>query len=334
MALFQKKIGTIFLKEDSETRQFITRMQELVSRVNDVKLKANIEKQIKLASYGYAGEQNIIIELKNSGMDMYVLHDIYLEYEDMSAQIDYIVITRKHVYVLECKNLIGNIEIDNSGNFIRSYELFGKKVKEGIYSPITQNERHLRVIKELRKSSKSNVVVKQLFEKFFTETYKPLIILANPKTYLNAKFAKKEIKAQVIRADQLISYIKEYDNNSSMAEFKNSDMQEMAEFFLKNDAPRKSDYTQKYEELVKKLETEMNPVKQETVKVQEVISSKKEMIENISDEKRQEEKAEVKKICPRCGGELVLRTSSKGEHVGKQFWGCGKFPKCRYIENI
>jgi hypothetical protein len=28
--------------------------------------------------------------------------------------------------VIECKNLIGNIEIDNGGNFIRTYELFGK----------------------------------------------------------------------------------------------------------------------------------------------------------------------------------------------------------------
>lgn len=39
-------------------------------------------------------------------------------------------------------------------------------------------------------------------------------------------------------------------------------------------------------------------------------------------------------ICPRCGGQLVLRTAKKGERQGKQFWGCSNFPKCRYIEEL
>ena len=26
------------------------------------------------------------------------------------------------------------------------------------------------------------------------------------------------------------------------------------------------------------------------------------------------------KICPRCGGTLVLKTAHKGEHAGQQFW--------------
>lgn len=38
--------------------------------------------------------------------------------------------------------------------------------------------------------------------------------------------------------------------------------------------------------------------------------------------------------CPRCGGELVVRTAKKGKRVGKQFLGCSNYPKCRFIENI
>lgn len=38
------------------------------------------------------------------------------------------------------------------------------------------------------------------------------------------------------------------------------------------------------------------------------------------------------RYCPRCGSELVLRTATKGENKGNQFWGCSNFPKCRYIE--
>lgn len=39
-------------------------------------------------------------------------------------------------------------------------------------------------------------------------------------------------------------------------------------------------------------------------------------------------------ICPRCGGKLVMRIATKGEHQGKKFWGCSNYPKCRYIENL
>ena len=150
MGIFQKKIGPVFLKETSDATVYIEKMQLLLEQA-DEEMKKEIEKQIKLAKYGEYGEQNVAFELKNSGMDMYILHDLYFETTSGSAQIDYIVITRKRIYVLECKNLIGNIEIDNVGSFIRTYELFGKWIKEGIYSPITQNQRHLQVLKEMRK---------------------------------------------------------------------------------------------------------------------------------------------------------------------------------------
>lgn len=37
--------------------------------------------------------------------------------------------------------------------------------------------------------------------------------------------------------------------------------------------------------------------------------------------------------CPKCGGELVLRTGKSGANAGKQFYGCGAFPKCRYFKS-
>jgi len=50
---------------------------------------------------------------------MYILHDIYLEVDGLSAQIDYIVVTRKIIFIIECKNLIGNIEVDKRKTCIR-----------------------------------------------------------------------------------------------------------------------------------------------------------------------------------------------------------------------
>ncbi len=38
---------------------------------------------------------------------------------------------------------------------------------------------------------------------------------------------------------------------------------------------------------------------------------------------------EGNKLCPRCGGRLVIRNSYRGP-----FWGCQNFPECTYTENI
>lgn len=253
MGLFTKRIGPVFLKETSDAELFVRQMELLQSRATG-SLKDEISKQIKLAKYGISGERSIAYELKNSGMDMYILHDIYLESGDLNAQIDYLVITRKHIYVIECKNLFGNIEIDSSGNFIRSYELMGKRIKEGIYSPITQNQRHLQVLKNVRMGTKKNFLTRFLFEKDFDTTYKSIIVLANPKTFLNIKYAKKDVKKQVIRADQLISYLKETERSDSIPEFDTDTMLNLAQFYLNSSQPSKSDYAQKYENALQEVE--------------------------------------------------------------------------------
>lgn len=248
MELFKKKIGPVFIKENSDTPQLIQQLEILLSQASG-DAKNEIEKQIKIATYGELGEKNIAFELKNSGMDMYILHDLYLEHGEMSAQIDYLIITRRHIYIIECKNLIGNIEIDNMGNFVRSYEYGNRKIKEGFYSPITQNERHLLVIKGLRSEAQKNFIAKRMFENSFPNTYKSIVVLANPKTVLNAKYAKKEIKQKVIRLDQLIAHIKAADSAEDYS-FKTDEMYELAQFFLKANKEKKTDYIKRYEQLV------------------------------------------------------------------------------------
>lgn len=51
-------------------------------------------------------------------------------------------------------------------------------------------------------------------------------------------------------------------------------------------------------------------------------------VENVASENTASQSSNP--ICPRCGADLVLRTAKKGEHSGEQFYGCSRFPKCRY----
>lgn len=46
------------------------------------------------------------------------------------------------------------------------------------------------------------------------------------------------------------------------------------------------------------------------------------------------EKNQQENVCPRCGANLVLRKTKKGENSGKEFWGCSNYPKCRYKKDI
>lgn len=147
MGLFSKP-EVIILKESNDAREYLTQLEELSKKASGEALKL-IEKEILITKAGIVGEDNILFELKNSGMDLVVLHDLYLETSDgNSAQIDFLVITNKLCYVVECKNLFGNIEINSKGDFIRTIQYGNRKYKEGLYSPITQNERHLQVMKD------------------------------------------------------------------------------------------------------------------------------------------------------------------------------------------
>lgn len=38
---------------------------------------------------------------------------------------------------------------------------------------------------------------------------------------------------------------------------------------------------------------------------------------------------DTSRTCPKCGVPMVLRTASKGEQAGRQFYGCPNYPKCR-----
>ena len=242
MRLFNKLKEPIFLKESSDSEEQIEKLKALEPSLN--KKGQNILRQdIRRIEYGIAGEKNIAFELKNSHMPMYILHDIYLEDGDLSAQIDYLVFTRKICLVIECKNLIGDIEINNRGEFVRTTNFGGRKQKEGIYSPITQNQRHLELMRKIRVDNKNNILTKYAADSSFEDFYKSIVVLANPKTILNSKYAKKEVKDKVIRADQLVQYIKDMYKQSK--ELKSSDKRlfEWAQSYLDLHKEVDKDYT-------------------------------------------------------------------------------------------
>lgn len=232
----------IFLKSNSSLKTQLKQLESIFDKLED-KDKNDVKIKMRILRSGISGENQIAFELANSDMPMYIIRDLHIECDGLAAQIDFMVITKKLVYVIESKNMIGDVEINANGDFIRKFILDGQKIEECIYSPVTQNMRHLNIVKKLRTKSKP-VAVASRFEEKFLEMYKSLVVLPNSKTILTRD--KNHESDVVIKADQLINYIKDMDSKSRTICERDSELMDIAIFFLKQHTEPKINYIAKY----------------------------------------------------------------------------------------
>ena len=247
LEIFDKFRDVIILKEDCELERKLKRLEELKQKNPDDK---DIIQQYNIAHKGLKGEEEIIYQLKKSNIGMYVLHDINLVYEDLKAQIDFILITPWCCYFIECKNLNGNIIINEKGDFIREYYEKGKKIQKGIESPYRQVEAQREVYKKIWFKLQGKLK-SFIFEKDFNNLHRVLVVAANGQNILNTKDAPKDMKYNIIKADALIRKL-EYDRDHSDSTLwdNKAGMEKWANNFLKLNV-NKEDYND--EELKERL---------------------------------------------------------------------------------
>jgi restriction system protein len=58
------------------------------------------------------------------------------------------------------------------------------------------------------------------------------------------------------------------------------------------------------------------------------------LIANVQKQRATLPKPAPANVCPKCGGEMVLRTAQKGPNPGLKFWGCSNYPKCRFSKAL
>ena len=93
----------VILKEDSEAAVQLEQLTACLSTA-PAEIRPQIEQDIRLVQLGIKGEENLMFELKNSHEPMFVMHDLFFERDGLTTQIDYMVVTRKLVIVIECKS--------------------------------------------------------------------------------------------------------------------------------------------------------------------------------------------------------------------------------------
>ena len=199
---------TIFYKDNSTLQEQYDALVRLNDEYPDNK---ELISKLNVVKKGLEGENEIAYQLKKSSIGMYVLRDVKVKYEDLTAQIDFVVITPVYTYYIECKNLIGNITVNDKGDFIREYYSNGEKVKTGLYSPLRQVEAQREVMRKIWES-RASTLTKLFASKDFNHYRRVLVVVANRDTILNTSKAPDNIKYKVLRSDGLIRQI-EYDYN-------------------------------------------------------------------------------------------------------------------------
>lgn len=221
---------TVFYKENSDLQDKYNALKKLNDEYPN---NEDLLSELYIVKKGLDGENEIAYQLKKAHIGMYVLRDIKVKHEDLTAQIDYVIITPVYTYYVECKNLVGNITVTDKGDFIREFTINGKKIKKGMYSPLRQVEAQREVIRKIWESN-SSAIRKFFASKNFDYYRRVLVVAANQDTILNTNRAPKEIKYKILRADSLIRQI-EYDlNHRENDEYLDSkkSMEEIAQSYI------------------------------------------------------------------------------------------------------
>ena len=290
------------------------------------KAEKQLEADIRNLRAGIAGEEQVLFELMNSHMDLLVLHDLQLEHNGLEAQIDFLVLTPHRFFVLETKRLYGDIEVTARGDFIR--RLPGGR-REGIYSPITQNKRHLELIHQMKIDNRG-FITNLLVDRDFYDIYRSFVVLANDKTVLHDNSAPSDVMRMIIRADRLVSTIASVNKEKEPGRDRapRSAIEKNAAWFLEQHKEKAVDYTAKYRAL-EESERATSACEAHTP------SSTAAGPEHAKTGEPTAFLPDGKiPFCPMCGVPMVVRTATRGVRKGKQFFGCRNYPHCREIINI
>ena len=114
--------------------------------------KTRIADEIRNIRAGVAGELAAIHEMQfhlGKTANWIVIHDLRLEHEGLTAQIDHLLINRYlEIYLCESKSFANGVSINEHGEFTTFYD----RRPHGVSSPIEQNRRHARLLELLIKS--------------------------------------------------------------------------------------------------------------------------------------------------------------------------------------
>ncbi|WP_018968658.1 nuclease-related domain-containing protein [Rubritalea marina] len=248
--------------------------------------------------------------------DYKVYHDLYLDRPDGegSTQVDHLVVSRFGLFVIETKNYQGWIFGDEKHRQW-TQQIYRKKSK--FQNPLHQNQLHIRALEcflGLERNHFHNII-------YFTGD-------CTFKTKLPANVMKRGLLAfikahqeKTLRSDTLTASLKQLDELVASSDKKQLAISHKRQLHERRHASPKS-ITRK-----QNVSSQTQGVSQ-AKRAGTPLSSNRppDNLQIVEDEATAQTAAP---LCPKCQIPMLHREAKRGANVGKQFWGCANFPKCR-----
>lgn len=331
-------------------------MSSFIERAFDEFLKENFGAEFK----GEYGEKLTARKLKFVsflGKHGKVLQNVYVpKTNGDTSEIDLLFITTKGIFVIESKNYSGWIFGDDKS--VNWTVTLPNGMKNRLYNPILQNKTHMKWLAEYIGDEIplfSLIVFSERCE------LKSITISENDVKVIKRNQLKKTVDElwdshidvlDHVRVDEIYSTLKKLASVDESIKQRHIDQVNSKYYKKSTDKLQNENETNKENVIHKELNTQLSG--------ENLLSATKSVIDtsifdlsnqmtyrslvqkqtdisgrvSSKDDESRNATAENIKICPRCSAELVLRTAKKGEKSGSQFYGCSRFPKCRYVQNI
>jgi hypothetical protein len=299
----------IFKDLDSKEKT-IHALENLLKKSQSEKQKALIKQDIQALKNGYEAEKQNAYYIDfylNDSKNIVVLHDIRIQHNGQTAQIDHMLISRFGIELLESKSFTGETTINDDLSITVKYN--GKN--KSFENPIEQSKRHAKILHEFINKNFNLGKRIEILGGFPIDN----IVLLNPKTTIT----NKKLPQGFFRADSYISKrVEKIDNLNALDVIKFASkmikidtVKKIANFLVENHTPLHFDYEKKYKVPNKTVAVEkVQTLQKETPQVKDILT--------------------VGSPCPFCKSPLVLRNATKD----KPFLGCSSFPKCRFTRRV
>lgn len=295
----------MLIKEKDKNQEQVDYLTDLLERDISADKKQIVERELKCLDVAdKAANYYLDAEFKES--DSWILiHDLRIEHKNEMIQIDHLLIGRMmDVYVIESKNFSSGLAISDDGEF--SY--FYHKKPFTIASPIAQNERNITLLNDF-------LTDKAIFPKrlgvSLTPNYRNIVLLSSAAELMKPKKGLYDCSA-VMAVDKFLGYFKKEnelaDLNSliGLTKVVSSDsLRNFGEVLACHHQPLTADYSAK------------------------LCLDGKDAVSGFKTDQQLDAPE-----CPQCGVAMVKRIVKKGSNIGKEFWGCSTYPKCKGVLDI
>ena len=260
------------------------------------------------------------------------LFNVYIPKDNSNTtEIDMIMICPKGIFVFESKNYSG--WIFGSEDQKNWYQILpagrGRSNKEHFYNPVMQNASHIKHL--------TSFLNKQI-------PTQSIIVFSDRCAFKNLQIHSSDVRVIHSRnINNTVSTICAQSQDYILSEYDISDIYNRLYPFTQADKFTKMQHiasiqahaNTSHKNTSQSYSSNSQYRKQQS---QHNIQTKESKFENytitVNDSPSVSNRTQQKLKCPRCNGDLKIRTSHNGENNEIKFYGCSNYPKCKYTQKI